>query len=135
MVIIMKSIKPGRGPSYMNFIGSIVISVFGVVWTIGAAIMGAPFVFPLFGVVFVAMGIGQAFYHHKNATSKERFSIYDITEDEPDPLDRWTERQENKTSTASKSESGGDINYCPYCGVKAAETFSFCKNCGKKLPE
>ena len=38
----MKSVKPGRGPSGMNFIGSVIAIVFGIFWTIMAARMGAP---------------------------------------------------------------------------------------------
>jgi cobalamin biosynthesis protein CobD/CbiB len=36
---------------------SLVASVFGVFWIIGAISMGAPFFFPLFGVVFVGVVI------------------------------------------------------------------------------
>ena len=49
----MKSIKRGRGPSMMNGLGSLFVSVFGVIWTIAAASMGAPWFFPLFGICFV----------------------------------------------------------------------------------
>lgn len=38
----MKSVKPGRGPSGMKFIGSVFAIVFGIFWTIMAARMGAP---------------------------------------------------------------------------------------------
>ncbi len=30
----MKSIKPGRGPSGMGFVGSIIVIVFGILWTV-----------------------------------------------------------------------------------------------------
>ena len=62
----MKSIKPGRGPSAMGAMGSIVAAVFGLIWTGAAVSMGAPIFFPLFGVVFDlqtglrhAGGVGQ----------------------------------------------------------------------------
>ena len=64
----MKSIKPGRGPSAMGAMGSIIAVIFGIFWTIAAASMGAPFFFPLFGVLFIIMGIVQAVYNFKNAT-------------------------------------------------------------------
>ena len=51
----MKSVKPGRGPSGMNFIGSVIAIVFGIFWTIMAARMGAPAFFPIFGVIFIIM--------------------------------------------------------------------------------
>ena len=39
----MKSIKPGRGPSMMGGVGSVIAAIFGVFWTIGAVQMGARF--------------------------------------------------------------------------------------------
>lgn len=68
----MKSVKPGRGPSGMKFIGSVFAIVFGIFWTIMAARMGAPAFFPIFGVIFIIMGIVQAAYNYKNATDKNR---------------------------------------------------------------
>ena len=76
----MKSIKPGRGPSAMGAMGSIVAAVFGLIWTGAAVSMGAPIFFPLFGVVFVIMGIVQAVYNFKNATSENRYSEFDIVD-------------------------------------------------------
>ena len=52
----MKSVKPGRGPSAMGAVGSVIAVIFGIFWTITAASMGAPFFFPLFGVLFIILG-------------------------------------------------------------------------------
>ena len=52
----MKSIKPGRGPSAMGAMGSVVAIIFGIFWTIMAASMGAPLFFPIFGVIFILIG-------------------------------------------------------------------------------
>jgi ribosomal protein S27AE len=139
----MKSIKPGRWPSGMSFMGSIVAVVFGVFWTIVAFTMtaNAPFgivgkIFPLFGIVFIIMGIIQASYHYKNATGKNRFSEFDIVDssEEDDPLDRWAQtnpktnvRQGNKEGLNTKK------NYCPYCGASLDNNFSFCPKCGKPV--
>ena len=71
----MKSIKPGRGPSAMGAMGSVVAIIFGIFWTIMAASMGAPVFFPIFGVIFVLLGVVQAVYHFKNATGKELLRI------------------------------------------------------------
>ena len=68
----MKSIKPGRGPSMMGGIGSVAAVLFGVIWTFAAASMGAPFFFPLFGLVFIGVGIANAVYSFKNATGDNR---------------------------------------------------------------
>lgn len=129
----MKSIKPGRGPSAMGAMGSAVAVVFGIFWTIMAASMGAPVFFPIFGVLFVVIGIVQAVYNLKNAVGENRFSQYDITEDgeEPDPLAR-------RFGSEPQQESGpreGECRYCPYCGAGLGDGFAFCGRCGRQLPE
>ena len=125
----MKSIKPGRGPSGMSFIGSVVAIIFGIFWTIIAFSMtsGSPFgivgsIFPLFGIVFIIVGIIQAVYHYKNATGENRFSEFDITDssEEGDPLDKFIKRE-------------ADGNYCPYCGTTINNDYSFCPKCGKAI--
>jgi DNA-directed RNA polymerase subunit RPC12/RpoP/lipopolysaccharide export LptBFGC system permease protein LptF len=123
----MKSIKPGRGPSGMSFIGSIVSIIFGVFWTMMAVNITAksPFgmvgvIFPLFGVLFIILGIIQAVYNYKNATGKDRYSIYDITDshEEDDPSDKWIK---------------GEAIYCPYCGAKLERDYIYCPKCGKGI--
>ncbi len=128
----MKSVKPGRGPSAMGAAGSVIAVIFGVFWTIAAASMGAPGIFPLFGVLFVLLGAAQAVYHLKNAAGKNRFSAFDITEDgeEPDPL----ESRFGGPAEDAAENGGGPAGFCPYCGAKTAEGFAFCPKCGKKLP-
>ena len=83
----MKSIKPGRGPSLMGGVMSILIGLFGVGWTIAAAANGGA-IFALFGIIFIVAAIMQAVYHFKNATSKNRYSDFDITDsgEETDPF-------------------------------------------------
>ena len=83
----MKSIKPGRGPSFMGGISSILVALFGVVWTIIAASMGGG-LFALFGLIFIAYAVVQAVYNFKNATGKNRYSEFDITDvnEETDPF-------------------------------------------------
>lgn len=132
----------------MNFIASIFAVVFGVIWTIFAAAIGSTaggigMIFPLFGLVFIGLGIAQAAYHYKNATSKDRFSLFDITEphEEGDPSDSWirdSDPQEyirNKEYRSSHGQGDGkaDFYYCPYCGTKLEENFTFCPKCGKSV--
>ena len=127
----MKSIKPGRGPSFMAGIGSVGAAVFGIIWTIAAASMGAPTFFCLFGVVFVIIGIAQAAYNFKNAAGKNRFSTFDITDEseEPDPLNqRFGEPQIEHIDN-----TGENGNFCPYCGSKVNSDYEFCRNCGKRI--
>ena len=126
----MKSIKPGRGPSFMGGVMSILIGLFGVLWTIVAAGMGGG-VFALFGLIFIAVAVVQAIYHFKNATGKNRYSTYDITEDgeEPDPLNQ---RFGPPSEAAEKPMA--DSAFCPYCGNPVEKAYEFCNKCGKKLP-
>ncbi|MBW5445345.1 zinc ribbon domain-containing protein [Cohnella sp. CFH 77786] len=133
----MRSIKPGRGPSAMGAAGSLFTAVFGVIWTIGAASMGAPSFFVLFGVVFIIMAIVQAVYHFNNATGKNRMSEYDITDphEEPDPLnERFGSKQRRRYTDDPVNTDPGEINYCPYCGNRIAEeSHRFCANCGREI--
>ena len=131
----MKSIKPGRGPSMMGAFGSAAVTVFGIIWTISAMSMGAPSFFALFGLIFVAMGIAQTVYNFKNATSKNRYSAFDITDgtEEPDPLnERFGETQGVEAAAGREDEAA---SFCPYCGAEVEADFTYCKKCGKKLPE
>lgn len=129
----MKSIKPGRGPSFMGGIASAAIAVFGIFWTVMAVSMGAPALFPVFGVIFVILGAVQAVYNFKNATSQNRYSAFDITDsrEEEDPLNARFGRQEPEPwEQAERSENGG---FCPYCGAEVRRDHAFCKECGKKI--
>ena len=137
----MKSIKPGRGPSAMGFMGSIFGIIFAIFWTIMAVSMGAPWFFCLFGVMFIIMAIATAIYNYKNATGKNRYSSFDIVDEheESDPFNdrfgrsrdaRGADNPENYSNEADGSES----NFCPYCGASAGPEFEFCNKCGKKLP-
>jgi len=132
----MKSVKPGRGPSAMGAFASVIAVLFGIFWTITAASMGAPGFFPIFGVLFIIMGIVQVVYNLKNATGKNRYSEFDIVEDgeEPDPLDRWFSAQEDREADED-APADGAFRFCPYCGAKLGEDFDFCGKCGRKLPE
>ncbi|WP_352419267.1 zinc ribbon domain-containing protein [Proteiniborus sp.] len=135
----MKSIKPGRGPSGMSFMGSIIAIIFGIFWTIMASSMTSGFgivgvFFPLFGILFIIIGIVQAVYHYKNATGKDRYSMYDITDstEEEDPANKWI-RSAQKNSESDEKISETDTNYCPYCGVQLGNEFLYCPKCGKRI--
>lgn len=137
--IAMKSIKPGRGPSAMGAAGSVVAIVFGVFWTIMAFFItqDSPFpvvgtIFPLFGVLFIIIGIVQAVYHYKNATGRERMSLYDITDahEEGDPLNR---RFGKEREAEADTETTGEKAFCPYCGQRVKAGYQYCPGCGKKV--
>lgn len=122
----MKSVKRGRGPSFMEGIMSVIMALFGVGWMVFAFYIGAG-AFALFGLVFIAIAVAQAVYSFHNASSENRFSEFDITDggEEPDPL--------NKVSGKNEQPAPTDGGYCPYCGAKAESGYSFCRRCGRKL--
>jgi hypothetical protein len=138
----------------MGAFGSAAAAVFGVFWTIMAVNMGAPIFFALFGVIFVVMGIVQAVYNYKNATGKERFSSFDITDDseEPDPLNEYFGKKQMEHAGPRVHRNGAEDNrdgdtdidtdaadagvdaFCPYCGAETEKEYLYCTKCGKKLP-
>ena len=131
----MKSVKPGRGSSFMGGLASIFGIIFGIFWTIMAISIGAPFFFPLFGLLFIGIGVANAVYSFKNATGEQRYSEFDIVDsnEEPDP---WNQRfrAQSEAPSASKEFNEG-FAYCPYCGAKLGDGFAFCGKCGKPLPK
>lgn len=126
----MKSIKPGRGPSMMAGVVGIFMIGFGILWTVMAARASA-FV-ALFGVLWTGIAVYTTVYNFKNATSKNRYSAYDITDanEESDPFNERFGNQYNNGQTYNKA----DNKYCPYCGTAVADDFEYCNNCGKRLP-
>ncbi len=124
----MKSIKPGRGPSMMSGIVGIFMICFGILWTVVAAqSFGA---FAIFGVIWTGIAVVTTVYNFKNATNKNRYSQYDITEgdEEPDPLN------ERFGNAQSANKNNTDNKFCPYCGNAVQDDFEYCNSCGKKLP-
>lgn len=126
----MKSVKPGRAPSAMGVWGAAVAVVIGIFWTVMASSMGAPAIFPVFGVLFIITGIITGLYNYRNATGKNRYSSYDITEDgeEIDPLNA---RFGNEN--ADHAETPRQTAFCPTCGAPVESGDAFCRSCGKKL--
>ena len=126
----MKSIKPGRGPSMMGGVVGLFMSGFGILWTVMAA--QASGIFALFGVLWTGIAVATTVYHFKNATGKNRYSTYDITDgtEEPDPLnERFGSPQED-----TQHRPDTDNRFCPYCGTPVAGDFAYCNSCGKRLP-
>lgn len=133
----MKSIKPGRGPSMMGGFGSVFSVIFGIFWTVLAASMTRGtgligIIFPLFGVLFIIIGGFNAIYHFKNASGKNRYSAFDITDEdeEPDPLNgRFG------SASAPPDSRSAETHFCPYCGAPVQNAFAFCRKCGRELPK
>lgn len=114
----------------MGGVSGIFVIIFGIVWTILAISMGGG-LFALFGVCFVGIAIASTAYNFKNATGKNRYSEFDITEDgeEPDPLNQ------RFGSAPTEEAEKAPAKFCPYCGTKAENDYAFCSSCGRKLPD
>lgn len=104
------------------------IAAAGIAWTVIAFSMGGGAI-ALFGIFFVTVAIAMGIYNFKNATSKNRYSSFDITEDgeEDDPLNQ-------KFGNTGKNY-GGKSAFCPYCGAKVDSDYEFCNKCGRRLPQ
>lgn len=129
----MKSIKPGRGPSMMGAFVGILVAGIGVCWTIYARSAGAPWIFTAFGIVFVAVALIGSISNLLNATRKNRFSSFDITDEyeEPDPLN-----QAFHPEAHADPATDTPARFCPYCGAELQDPAArFCQNCGKELPK
>ena len=124
----MKSIKPGRGPSFFSGFVSVLVALFGVLWSVITASMGAG-LFSLFGLIFVAVAGGQAYMHFKNATSEKRYSAFDIVDgtEEPDPLNARFGKADSETSP------GAGKAFCPWCGAEVEKAHKYCSSCGREL--
>lgn len=119
----MKSVKPGRGPSFMNGVGYVAAAVFGIFWMILAGGIGAPGLFVAFGAIFVLMAVAGAIYQFSNATRKNRFSAFDITDEqeEPDELNQYFGKN-GAGYMPEKQEPAA--RYCPYCGEALRRTIA-----------
>lgn len=129
----MKSIKQGRGNSFISGFICIFVALFGLFWTF-AVIGSGGGVFGLFGLIFVAIGILNAVRSFRNAFAKNRESEYDIV-DETEESDPWNERFGPVISHSNENVYNAGNSYCPYCGNSVQRDFEFCNNCGKRLPD
>ena len=129
----MKSIKPGRGPSMKGGVVSLAMAAFGVLWIIGVLAIGGGF-FAAFGVIFVIIAIVEAVYSFKNATSENRYSSFDIVDDneEPDPLN--THYGKDRCAAPASQQHSRESRFCPYCGCTVEDDYIYCNKCGRKLP-
>lgn len=127
----MRSIKRGRGPSFMGGIGAVAAVIFGLIWMGVAGSIGAPPLFVCFGLVFVGLAVADAIYNFKNATGKQRYSEYDIVDssEESDPLNE----RFGQTAEPSVSALHEEFIFCPYCGTKREKDHLYCGRCGKRI--
>ncbi len=114
----------------MGGVAAVAAALFGVFWIVLAVAGGAWFMAP-FGLIFVGVAVFNAIYNFKNATGKNRYSEFDITDENEEP-DPWNEKFENSCEERRQYESSA--KYCPYCGAKAERDYKFCSSCGRELP-
>lgn len=127
----MKSVKPGRGPSMLSGVVGIFMVGFGILWTVLAS--QASLIMAIFGILWTGIAIVTVIYNFKNATSKNRYSQFDITDEneEPDPLNQ---RFGNYDFNSDQSSNKIDNDYCPYCGNPVDDNYKYCNKCGRELP-
>jgi len=134
----MKSIKPGRGPSLIEGVTSLIVAGIGVAWTLAAFAMGAGFL-ALFGIAFIAIAIVNAISGFCNAMAKNRTSIVDIVDSETEP--NPSVHRSDETSSDYYPDELDDtsavacvpVRFCPYCGTGVQPDHRFCAQCGKPL--
>ena len=119
----MKQIKRGRGPSMMSGVRGIVVSVFGIFWTIGALRGGMSAAYWMSGVIFVCVTLGYAVYNFKNASGETRYTEYRVVD----------ENEEAAAQDQNAETVGAKADACPHCGAKKDETDNYCRNCGKRF--
>jgi len=135
----MYSVKPGRGPSAIGAVAGIFAGLFGVIWTIAAASMGAPGFMVAFGVIFIIMALVGVGYNIFNAANKNRMSSFDITtqNEESDPIAKAMGYDSNEYNRNHQAEPDSPRKipggFCPYCGEKVKSDFDFCPKCGKDI--
>ena len=96
----------------MAAVGGVIAIIFGIFWIGMASEVSSSFgggiatFFPLFGVFFVVAAIIGVIYNTKNATSKDRFSTFDITDEseESDPLNKTFGREKQAAQQSEKAE-------------------------------
>lgn len=119
-----------------SIFGGIIIVVFGIIWTVGAVSLTsrAPdemgivkILFPLFGFLFVSMGIfgliKGATGKNKNGSNNSYYTDSTNNTEEPKEYKVYKEGEEEK------------LIICPMCHSTAKESQQFCINCGNKLKE
>ncbi len=80
-----------------------------------------------FGVLWTCMAIAITAYNFKNATGKNRYSAFDITDarEEPDPLNKRFGNQASQPND-SDDKKASDSKFCPYCGKNSRKTKAEC---------
>ena len=110
-----------------NIFGYGFMILFGIVWTLMALSAPAPvgYVFPLFGVLFIAAGVYRLYKSIKDTVNAPKTQ----TQYQAQPQ----EIRDVPESVDQPSDNGMSAGYCPYCGAPLSPGFVFCGVCGRRL--
>lgn len=103
--------------SYGIFVSVFTIA-FGMFWCIMAASIGGWIMVP-FGLIFVGLAI------YRLAV------LLKLTKEEKKPREPWEAPRRPREETSW--ENAVSANFCPYCGKKTEEKFTYCPNCGRRI--
>ncbi|MHC4714285.1 MAG: DUF7577 domain-containing protein [Planctomycetota bacterium] len=152
----MYSVKPGRGPSLLAAVASLLFCLLPLAMLVGVNLMishaarqfdnQVPFwigriIFSVFLVVFFLMTLMTAVYNFINFRKRNRMSAIDITtgSEEPDPISTmmgYAPGADTSGDTGESTEEGPrrfEGRYCPFCGGEVQDNFDFCPKCGKDI--
>ena len=101
-------------------VGMVMAISFMIFWIGTSAMIGAPFIFPLFGIGMLVMITIQFMgrmnsYKEQENRRKAKEEYYDNVE--------YTSYTEPKKS----------LGFCPHCGAKIEHGFKYCPKCGNPL--
>ena len=114
-------------------VSAIGAAVFGVFWCVFAVAIGGGFMLP-FGIIFIVIAIAMAVYSYHNATAKDRYSIFDIVDEneEKDPLNEKYGRKKEEYDRGSNA-GGTDVNFVRIAADNWKKDLIFALNAVKKL--
>ena len=132
----MKCIKAGRSASLQGGLATTFVGISGVIWTVGAAMLGASPFFVIFGIFFMLFSVVRTGFSFYYTATEDRCETLEPTEhlDEPDLLHAYFGKGgEGHVPDEVIGKNEKPAGFCPYCGAKAQHDYVYCAHCGKEL--